>query len=60
MTSSGGTYPQFSADDRELYFLSGGGDGRLLVARRIVRAGERPCALLVENRPLLLKGVAKP
>ena len=97
VTSSGGTFPQFSSDGRELYFFSGGRnesgafegrmmavsltpgaalatgvprtlstgsgapsgfdvarDGRLLVARRVIRAGERPRALLVENWPLLL------
>jgi hypothetical protein len=38
VTSSGGTYPQFSGDGRELYFLSGGRndsgtlEGRLMVA----------------------------
>jgi serine/threonine protein kinase len=98
VTSSGGTFPQFSADGRDLYFFTGGRtasgapegrmmvaplttepsitigvprelftgstkpsgydvvkDGRLLVARRVMRAGERPRALLVENWPLLMK-----
>ena len=102
VTNSGGTFPQFSADGRELFFLSGGRsqsgapeghlmvvpltpgpsltlgvpralltgsatpsgydvvrDGRLLVTRRPVRAGERPRALLVENWPLLLKAKSK-
>jgi serine/threonine-protein kinase len=97
VTSNGGTYPQFSADGREVYFLSGGrtesgafegrlmavpltispslsvgvartlftgsatpsgydiaGDGRLLIARRIARPGEKSRALLVQNWPLLL------
>ena len=37
MTSSGGTFPQFSADGRELYFFSGGSsesgafEGRMIV-----------------------------